>query len=306
MKKYLLMTIIIMSALFLFPLQCAQGAKHGLLLWFNTIIPALFPFILITNLLKVFNGIGFFQRVFGKFLSFIFSCSKSGSYSIIIGFLCGYPMGAKAVADSYATGHITEDEADYLLCFCNNPSPMYMINYVFASVIGNTKTLPLFLIAVYVGSFLTALTCRFLFFGKTTSFKETKPISMLQISPSVLLDECLMNALSLIEKIGGYMILFSIINQLVFLLPINDFIKIIFCGFCEQTTGIHKAGLIASLHTKTVLTAAFTSFGGFAVMAQTHGLIGSLGLSMKKYIIGKTFHCIYTVIILYVCLIIWG
>ena len=38
--------------------------------------------------------------------------------------------GAKLTADLYYAGKISRQEAEYLLTFCNNPSPAFLITYV--------------------------------------------------------------------------------------------------------------------------------------------------------------------------------
>ena len=60
----------------------------------------------------------------------IYGTSRNGSYTIIMGFLCGFPMGAKTVDDLYARGMVTKREAEYLLAFCNNIGPVYFCSFV--------------------------------------------------------------------------------------------------------------------------------------------------------------------------------
>ena len=49
--------------------------------------------------------------MFGSFISYIFGVSKPSSYCILVGFLCGYPLGAKTVADFVRDGLISQEEA---------------------------------------------------------------------------------------------------------------------------------------------------------------------------------------------------
>ena len=66
------------------------GAADGLLLWFNTIFPTLFPFMFITAILLKSGGLNIIANVLGKPLGKIFSVSAAGAFSVIAGFLCGY------------------------------------------------------------------------------------------------------------------------------------------------------------------------------------------------------------------------
>jgi hypothetical protein len=59
-------------------------------------------------------------------------------------------------------------------------------------------------------------------------------------------------------------------------------------GIFEFTTGISQiCGTGMDLHTKIVLIAAITSFGGFSGMAQTKSVIGDTRLSMIYYFVAK-------------------
>ena len=91
--------LICFAFMLLFPKDVFNGASKGLLLWFHTVFPTLFPFLIITNLLMSTNCIRLIARLFGPLLNKIFRVSPNGSFAIIAGFLCGYPMGAKISAD---------------------------------------------------------------------------------------------------------------------------------------------------------------------------------------------------------------
>ena len=64
-----------------------------------------------------------------------------GSYALLLGLICGYPMGAKLTADLFREGKITKSEAQYLLTFCNNPGPVF-ISSIFSQTPSIFLTLP--------------------------------------------------------------------------------------------------------------------------------------------------------------------
>lgn len=88
---------------FLIMLLCPQevffGASKGLLLWFQTVLPTLLPFMILSGLLISTNSIVYLDRIFGPLFCRLFRTSENASFAIIAGFLCGYPMGAKVTAD---------------------------------------------------------------------------------------------------------------------------------------------------------------------------------------------------------------
>ena len=86
-------TLILFALIILFPGVILEGAQAGLLLWFNTVLPALLPFLILSNLLLGSPAIQGLARFTGRFLRPLFGVSDYGSYVMLTGFLCGYPNG---------------------------------------------------------------------------------------------------------------------------------------------------------------------------------------------------------------------
>ena len=73
--------------------------------------------------------------------------SGYGSFAVIAGFLCGYPMGAKVTADLTVSERISPDEGAFLLSFCNDLSPMFILGVLFRNYLPeHALHLPFFLI----------------------------------------------------------------------------------------------------------------------------------------------------------------
>ena len=121
--------ILCFFVMLLFPSEVFEGAKSGLLLWFLTVLPTLFPFLLISRLLLDSCACSLLNKLLAPVISRLFGISAQGSFAFIVGFLCGYPMGAKITADLFHARQISKAEASYLLSFCNNtshiPHPLY-------------------------------------------------------------------------------------------------------------------------------------------------------------------------------------
>ena len=106
--------------LLLFPKTAAGYAKAGLMLWFNTLLPSMLPFMIFSSLLiKPASGkASFFYQTF---LEKAFGLTPLGGYGLLMGIFCGYPMGGKTAADLYRNRRISRQEACYLLSFSNHP-----------------------------------------------------------------------------------------------------------------------------------------------------------------------------------------
>ena len=130
-QKFLALLILACFFVFLtFPKQTLNGASQGLLLWFQIVLPTLLPFFVLTSLMIYSHAISLFNKLLGTWIGYIFRVSSHGSFAVICGFLCGYPVGAKVTVDLLNTKKITLSEAKYLLSFCNNTSPVFITSYI--------------------------------------------------------------------------------------------------------------------------------------------------------------------------------
>ena len=285
MKQFIYMSAIIASfiIMLLFPKETFLGASNGLLLWFQIVLPTLLPFIIVSNLFIHTNAMGYISRLLSPFLRRLFSISESACYVVLVGFLCGYPMGAKATADLVQTRKISKKEGQYLLSFCNNTSPMFIISFI---VMQNFKDNSLLLGTLTI-LLLTPVLCSF-FFRKYYKIKPSKSTAYYDAKEKFvfnfdIFDHCMMNSFDAITRVGGYMILFSILFSLCMKLQANYYLP-----FLEISNGIPwimSTGLPMSIVFPYVL--ALTSFGGLCAVAQTTSMIRGTGIHISSYIIQK-------------------
>lgn len=263
--------------LILFPSTSFDGAKNGLMLWFQVVLPTIFPFLIVTNLME-------------KLLPL-----KSGRmYTIITGLLSGYPVGAKSCRHMVEQNKITKKEGQFLLSFCNNASPAFLLNYVFIQClqIGNVRFFLLFIF--YLSAFLSAM----IIFPKEKTIPSVISISENQGKKLPSFDDVIMNSFEIVTKIGGYIILFSLLANIIRVhSPFPEPLKILSCGILEITTGIRilsNSVLPASM--KLLLGMFIVSFGGLSALFQTKSTLGNT-LSIKTYGLLKILHGLICVIL---------
>lgn len=272
----------------LFPKNAFLGASTGLLLWFNTVLPSLLPCLILSNLLIETNAFLFLSRIFAPAFQKLFHISKSSCYAVFIGFFCGYPMGAKVISDITKKGHISSSEGQYLLSFCNNTSPMFILNYIVCQSFGQEqlafKTMLILILSPILCSqiFYLIYKSQFTVSDHCLESKITFPTSAL--------DDCIVNALLVLARVGGYIILFSVIQSLS-----KPFLNNLIISFLEITTGI--AIIVETpipFQMIYILVLALSSFGGCCAIFQTYSMIQETFLSIKPYIIQKLITAIVT------------
>ena len=285
--------------MFLFPYSSYKGASSGLMLWFINVLPTLLPFIIVSNLIIRINIAGKISGLLYPLIGRLFRVSPNGCYPILIGFLSGLPMGAKAVADLASENRISRKESHFLLSMCNNASPIFVMSYIATNQLKMpTIKIPLFVI-IYGSSILSAIIYRIYrnHYDKRLQI-NTEPHSSydsygnnyksIKFSFDIL-DKSIMNGFEVITKIGGYIILFSILAQIINEIgPRFSFYKAIAMGILEITTGIDQICRIhMDGHIKIVLVSILASFGGLSGLAQTKSVLGESRLSIKTYFLVK-------------------
>ncbi len=304
--------VLFLIAMLLFPTASYQGASTGLLLWFHNVLPNLLPFIIISNLMVRLNITKKISKLFYPILGKIFHVSCEGCYPIIIGFLSGIPMGAKSTADLVAENKIHKREGQFLFSMCNNASPMFIIGYIAITQLKLPQLKYVLFVIIYGSAILSAIIFRYFYhhFTQKTSVHTTEAVTLNNQNKSIaakrftfdVLDGSIMNGFEIVTRIGGYIILFSIMAQIIKEIgPDTGFLKAFLMGIFEITTGINqicKADLETG--TKIVLVAVLTSFGGFSGIAQTKSVLGDSRLSINSYIVVKLTSALIALILAFI------
>lgn len=278
------------AAMLIFPQAVFSGAEEGLLLWFQIIFPTLFPFLVVTSLLLSSGGLNLITRLFGGLFRRIFRVTQNGAFAVLAGFLCGYPMGAKVTADLLRAEKISDREARYLLSFCNNTSPVFIINFIVWKTFGDERLmLPTLLILIGSPVLMSFIFRRIYLKGRhpfpepSAALKEKKT----RFDFSVL-DSCMMNSFEAIVKVGGYIILFSVLLSLLEELSGQKSILMAAAPALEVTNGILLlSSSVSDPGLRYAAVLGLTSFGGLCSAAQTQCMLEGTGLSVIPYIIQK-------------------
>lgn len=301
-KQIALFLFLTLLLFFLFPSITFQGCKNGLSLWLFTVLPSLFPFMLISNIILSLHMTTYVDHLFLPVCKLFFPVTST--YPLVIGTLSGYPMGAKTCNDLITHHIISKEEGQFFLSLCNNASPMFITCYIAQQCLHISHLRYFCFFIILLSGWIAGIAIFYLTSAKKEKRKTFQnstsnhkpPYDADSLSLIQTFDSSIINCCVVLLKIGGYIVLFSILSEFIFTIPwIPSFHKTILACFFEITVGIYKLShLNISLNLKIALGLAFTSFGGLSSIIQTKSVMISSRLSIKKYIIGKILQALLT------------
>lgn len=139
-KKHILPILFVAFTicLVIFSKENLLATKNGLLLWANSVVPALLPFFIATELLSHTTIVSSIGSILNRYMRPIFNVPGIGAYAFIMGIISGYPVGAKIVTEFRNNNECSTAEAERLLSFTNNSGPLFIIGTVGIAMFGNT------------------------------------------------------------------------------------------------------------------------------------------------------------------------
>ena len=296
--------LVIFALMLIFPTLTKSGAYTGLVLWLYTIIPTLLPYMIISGIICYFNAFVIIANLLYPITKIIFGISKPANYCLIVGFLCGYPIGSKVIADMSNDNQISLNEANYLLCFCNNISPSFIINYVTSSILCNcykidNATSKSIILILFIAPMIASLIYRILHKQLNFSSSYKSNIVTASLNNYNFMDRCILNSFENIFKIGGYIIIFTIISTWIQSISIiNPNLSFFISSICEITSGLNGLKYTDFQRNIGILNVLFLcSFGGICSIAQTLSMISGTSLDIKKYITFKVINGVIAIIL---------
>lgn len=275
MKKigFVIVVLFLMIFFIFSPQSALEASKQGLTLWFTQILPALLPFSILSYIVLRSNL--FAMRSFR-----LKKIQAEEWYVILCGFLFGFPVGSKLTADMYREGWISKKRAGILSCFTNNLSPVFVTTMMQNQLL--IKPDLCFYLLLYGIPFVYGMIG--LLKDSSSMHKQKNTASRFQITMQIV-DAGIINGFETLIKICGYIMMFSILTKMLWIIQWRDsFLPVLLTGCMEVTNGMSSLGkLQASQEGKYLLAILFLSFNGISGLFQTASILSKTDLSVKHY-----------------------
>lgn len=293
---YIITTLLMFfnAIMLIFPKEILKGAKNGLLLWYNNVVPSLLPFMIFTAMLV---KVGFPQRlgrVMAPLCKRLFNISGEGAFAMAIGVISGCPLGAKTACDLYNEGLLSRSEAERLTMFCNNTGPLFVVGAVGEGMFGNGRVGMMFLLIQYISAVILGIISGI--FSPENKISQRYSAQGAECNLCDILSEAVLSGVNGITLVGGFIVLFSVICAIfescrlldfaAFLLPVDrECAKGLIAGILEVTNGMGRLTSADKINYPVIC--AVISWGGLSIHAQSASFISGAGLSVGKYLVGK-------------------
>lgn len=268
-----------------YPAESAAAVQDALALCFETVIPSLFPFFVLSALAVQSPLPRLLSRVLAGAMQPLFGVGGAGAGALILGLLGGYPVGARTAAALCARGEVSREEGEQLLTFCNNSGPGFFLGVCSTAVFGSVRA-GAYLYLIHV---LSALVTGFLLRRPCVGTKRRPEVPRAEpFRLSEALSGAVQSSLSAVWSVCGFVVFFMVLLRLAALLPalnaLPPMARAALFGFIEMTNGV---AALPPTRAGFVLCAAIMNWGGLSVHAQTRAMLADSRLSARRCLVGK-------------------
>lgn len=295
-------------SLMLYPKDSMAAAKDGLALCYNVIIPSLFPFFVLSSLVVELGLAGYLGRALEGIMRPLFHVGGACASAFALGFIGGYPVGAKTAISLYQKGMCTKTEAERLLSFCNNSGPAFILGVVGAGVFANSAAGVLLCLVHAAASLCVGILFRFYHSSDAQGQKE-RPRPQFQAERfTTAFTNSVKNSFFSTLNICAFVVFFTVVIRLLVLSGLLPALAALLgwllapfgftqawgvrllTGAIEISSGVWTLSGEGALAGRLSMAAFMLGWAGLSVHCQVLSFIGGSGLCVRTYLSGKLLH----------------
>lgn len=273
----------------------AQGAREGLLICAQVIIPTLFPFFVLsgafTLLARRRAALRAPQPGRSRLMERLFRQPSAAFGALLIGILGGYPMGARAAAQLHESGLLSRRQAQCLQLYCVNAGPAYLVGVVGSALLNSRRAGMIAFASLSLASLLLGIATRFLIHEPSPDISTSAPASAPQgfafqapAAPQALM----INAIEATLHVCAWVVLFSCLCALLRLLPLALHPAIPAANaLLEVSSGVVQA---VRAGMPLPVTCAVLGWAGLSVHCQILGDLRKTGLRLRWFWSARAIH----------------
>ncbi len=301
-----------------------EASVSGLITWWEIVFPALLPFFIGAQMLMGLGTVHAMGIILEPIMRPLFNVPGCGSFVLAMGLASGYPIGAVLTGDLRRQDMLNKYEAERLVCAANTADPLFMAGAVAVGMFGNEALAGIIMIAHYISTLLNGILLRF--YAPRAPItppdeSDQRPVLIRAIDAMLkarkkdgrplghLLKDSITNSVETLLLIGGFIILFSVIIDVLQTTPVAAVITAVIqlmlrtVGLAEEfavsiTSGIFEItlGCQAASETNVILKQQLTVVGsiiawsGLSVHAQVAAILNDTDINIAPYFVSRIIH----------------
>ncbi len=300
MKKSIKNTLISSALIFLFlamlshPDKTLEAARTGMQIAAHDVIPALFPFAVISSLGVAVLSSG--------------NIKKRGAlalFPVLIGFLCGFPLGAKTALELHSKGMLSKRELKLLLPLSNNTGPAFIIGAAGISMFSSKEAGVLLYLCQLASALISALV-----FWRFTAPSDVSAATQKEQCKSEPFSKEIPRAITSsavsMLTIGGFVTFFyvflSTLSSVLIKPGVNENIRIFLSVIFEMSCGVSDSAALSGISPALSLAlAAFAiSWAGISVHLQVALILPEKYRHFGFYIAFKAFQALIAALLAFI------
>jgi sporulation integral membrane protein YlbJ len=299
---------LVVVSIILFPDKAFQSSLEGLTIWWKLVFPALLPFLIMVELLIGFGVIQGTGVLLDPLMRVIFRLPGVSGWALASGLIVGFPSGAKITATLSEKKLISRDETERLTALSHLCSPLFLIMVVGIGFLHSAKLGLVLAIVHYASAIITGFLMRLSKVSQQpsddllNSDRKSSSDSIFKLALSTmrqaylhdgrafgkLLGDAVLSSVQTLMLIGGYMMIFSVLINVVTITHLTEAIKPLISfllrfvnvhtdtspqwimGLMEIHLGAYSWSQVqgVSLLPQMALISAFLGWGGLSAHAQ--------------------------------------
>ena len=282
-----------------------DSVKNALYICANTVIPSLFPFMVISELIISLGASKYLGKILSPVFRPLFALNEHAASAFILGTLCGFPVGARTAVSLCEQGKLDENEVSRILCFCNNPSSAFVISAIGISLFGSRNIGIAMYVITLLSAIIVGICLRFIYGkGKHENNKKRAYSNIIdQTSGIHIFTKAVTDSAGTMITVCAFIIFFSAFLGMLrdAFAPTNTPDTIIsgVMGFFELTNGVTFAASHTKAESAILLCAAIAGWSGLSVHFQIMSICKGLKISFRPYFAAKAAQALLNGILVY-------
>lgn len=270
------------------------GIVNGINTCIRILIPSLLPFMILSSFIVLSPVSNVLSTLIYPITRYVFGLPKAAGSTILMSMIGGYPIGAKSISELLEQKSIDAKTASYMLCFCVNAGPSFLINAIGISLFTNAKIGCILFLSQISSSVLIGFILSFFLRKQTFSIKES---TQKMGYSSAFVKSVTQSSMGMLH-ICAFVVIFSgvlaVVNRFLYGFKNAPILHSLLSGFLEVTSGcISTLSLDGSI--AVIYCAIFISFGGISIIFQVMSYFQLVPINFTPFFISRFVSAIFTV-----------